>query len=102
MPTYQSCTLQVGSQCPGTSRSFSLIFSTPLGSSMTPCSSEHLTYFTSSKRQARIDRLHLQPGVTDRLVGLGVAHYAGQDEERIFPLALVDTLPVLVEDTAII
>src|SRR6516165_3665941 len=49
MPTYQSCTLQVGSQCPGTSRSFSLIFSTPLASSMTPCSSEHLTYFTSSR-----------------------------------------------------
>src|SRR6516225_3263941 len=49
MPTYQSCTLQVGSQCPGTSRSFSLIFSTPFGSSITPCSSEHLTYFTSSR-----------------------------------------------------
>src|SRR5579864_6914232 len=49
IPTYQSWTLQVGSQCPGTSRSFSLIFRTPLGSSMTPCSSEHLTYFTSSR-----------------------------------------------------
>ena len=31
-PTYQSCTLQVGSQWPGTSLSFSLTFSTPFRS----------------------------------------------------------------------
>jgi hypothetical protein len=43
MPTYQSWTLQVGSQCPGTSRNLSLILRTPFGSSITPCSSEHLT-----------------------------------------------------------
>jgi len=31
-----------------------------------------------------------------------MAHHAGQDEERVFPLALVDALPVLVEDPAIV
>src|SRR6056297_428900 len=46
-PTYQSCTLQVGSQWPGTRRSFSLTLSTASGSATTPCSSEHLTYSTS-------------------------------------------------------
>src|SRR5690606_37805918 len=48
-PTYQTWTLQVGSQWPVTSFSFSLIFSTPSGSSTTPCSSLHLMYFTSSR-----------------------------------------------------
>ena len=31
-----------------------------------------------------------------------MAHHAGQDEERVFPLALVDALPVLVENPAIV
>src|SRR5690606_20409959 len=53
-------------------------------------------------RQAAVDRLRLQAGIDDRLVGLGVAHHLGQDEERVLPLALVDALAVLVEDAAVI
>ena len=53
-------------------------------------------------RQTAVDRLRLQPGIDDRLLGLRMAHDLGQDEERVFPLALVDPLAVLVQDAAVI
>ena len=47
--TYQSCRLQVGSQCPGTRHNLSLIFNLFCLSSMIPCSSEQVTYEISSR-----------------------------------------------------
>ena len=45
--TYQSCKLQVGSQCPGIKRILSLILRTLSGSAIIPCSSEHFIYSNS-------------------------------------------------------
>ena len=95
-----------GRSGPGTSFSLSSTLSTPSGSSTTPCSSEHFTYFTSSRpkitgRPESTD-CALSPASTMALSGLRVAHDRGQDEQRVLPLALVDALAVLVEDAAIV
>lgn len=52
--------------------------------------------------QAAIDGLSLQARIDDCLVGLGMAHHRGQDEQGVFPLALINALAVLVENAAII
>lgn len=49
-----------------------------------------------------IDRLRLQAGIADCLVGLGMAHHRGQDEERVLPFALIDALAFPVEDTPVV
>src|SRR6185437_3886841 len=52
--------------------------------------------------QAAVERLYLEARVADRLIGFGMAHHRGQDEERVLPFALVDAAPVLVPDAAVV
>ena len=64
----------------------------------------HVLDIISAKdhRKARVYGLRLKPGIHNRLVRLCVAHHRGQNEERVFPLALIDPFAIFVEDAAII
>jgi len=54
------------------------------------------------RRQAAIDTLRLQTGIADSLVGFCMAHDRCQNKECILPLALVDAIAILVENSAIV
>jgi len=57
---------------------------------------------TKIYRQPRIHRLHFQPRIDNRFVGLGMAHHRCQDKQRVLPFALINPLAVLNQYPAII
>ena len=52
--------------------------------------------------QTAVHRLCLEARIHDGLVSLGVAHHLSEQEEGVFPFALVDAVAVLVQNAAVV
>ena len=53
-------------------------------------------------RQTTVYRLRLEPSINDGLVGLCMAHDAGENEQCILPFSLVDPFAILVQNASVV